>query len=339
MKLPWQRASRKDKLVIAHRDDQFAYVHAEGARVLRCGVEARGDDDAAAFARRVRALGLPAAAVTAVLPLADCQLLQIEAPVVPVDELKAAARWKIKDMVDAHLGDLTIDVMHVGDGRQKASRQLFVAAASTLRVRELAAWSQAARLALAVIDLREMAQRNVQNALAAARGRSERASAALVVHGDRCLLTLCANDELFYARRLDWRSAWLETRSATLHAAPTERAMSDFAELDIVDYGAEDPAAGAAVDDVPPLVIELQRTLDVWERSWPDLALDRLVVHANGNTEALAALLAPALAVPVEPLDLETLFPGFHAAAGAPSVASTVAPLLGALLRQETRQP
>ncbi len=338
MRWPWQRSKGKGRLVVARSADDFVFVEALGSRVVRCGVESRGDDDAAAFARRVRGLGLPGEDVVALLPLADCQLLQIEAPAVPQDELKAAARWKIKDLVDAHLGDLTLDVMHVGDGRQKANRQLFVAVAASRAVRELSEWTQAVRLQLAVIDIRETAQRNLQCAAAAAGGRPERASAALVVHGAQCLLTLCAAGELFYARRLDWQPQWLEAgaHSAAI-ARPADRPMSDFADLDIVDYGADDMTGMAMASDAPPIVIELQRSLDVWERSWPELALDGLVVHANGQSAALAALLQPQLGMPVAPLDLDGLFPGLDAAAASPAVASAVAPLLGALLRQDTR--
>ena len=50
MKLPWQRRSRKDRVVVARSDDRFVYVQAEGARVLRCGMELNGDGNAAAFA-------------------------------------------------------------------------------------------------------------------------------------------------------------------------------------------------------------------------------------------------------------------------------------------------
>jgi MSHA biogenesis protein MshI len=114
--------------------------------------------------------------------------------------------------------------------------------------------------------------------------------------------------------------------------------LSDFADLDIVDYGAEGDGHVLPGDDVPSLVIELQRSLDVWERSWPELVLDDLKVHAHVHTEALIALLAPALALPVHALDIDTLFPGFREAAGSAAVAATVAPLLGALLRVEQRQ-
>lgn len=338
MKLPWQRRSRKDRVVVARSDDRFVYVQAEGARVLRCGMELKGDGDAAAFARRVRGLGLPPADVIAVLALSDSQLLKIEAPAVPPDELKAAARWRIKDLVDTHLDDLTLDVIQVGDGSPSTQRQLFVVAAHSRLVRELSEWSHAARLELSVIEIRETAQRNLQSAAAAARGRLAQANAALMVHGAECLLTICANGELFYARRLAWQPDMLAAHHAPVMAAQVAHQSSGFADLDIVDYSDEGNAGIDFAEATPPLLIELQRSFDLWERSCPDLPLDQLVVQANEHTGMLVELLAPAMPMPVVALDADALFPGFAAAASSPELAAAALPLLGALLRVETRQ-
>ena len=207
MRWPWQRSKRNDRLVVSCDAERFAYVHALDGRVLRAGLELRGSDTPQAFAKRVRALGLPTDGVTAVLPLSQYQLLQIEAPAVPGDELKAAARWHIKGMVDAHLDDLTLDVMPVGDGSQKGPRQLFVVAAQNSTVRDVTGCAFAAGFELSVIDICETTQRNVQSALADSRGLLGRANAALVVHGNQCLLTIAAKGELFYSRRLDWHPA------------------------------------------------------------------------------------------------------------------------------------
>lgn len=332
--LPRWRRSRRDRVVFALHDGVFAYVQAEGPRIVRGGVEARGSDDDMAFARRVRALGLPDTPSTAVLPLGACQLLQVDTPAVPRDEWKAAARWKIKDLVESHLDDLCLDVMQVGDGRAKAKEQIFVVAASTREVRTLAQWSEAARLDLAVIDIRETAQRNLQTAVARRHGddRAERACAALFVHGTGCLLTLAAHGELFHARRLDWEPTGLAPRAdaATSGAA---RAIAEMADRDIVDYGADDAGWANPAADVAPIVLEMQRSIDVWDRSWPDLPLDRVIVFAQEHTGALVELLTGTLATAVEAFDPEALFPGFMAACADPRTRAAVAPLLGALLR------
>ena len=280
------------------------------------------------------------------LPLSQYQLLQIEAPAVPGDELKAAARWHIKGMVDAHLDDLTLDVMPVGDGSQKGPRQLFVVAAQNGTVRDVTDCAFAAGVELSVIDIRETTQRNVQSALADSRGLLGRANAALVVHGKQCLLTIAAKGELFYSRRLDWQPGMLEASAARSadtdtgtaeHPAPMGMDMTD---ADIVDYGAEHASGAYDHAGAPPLVIELQRSFDVWERSQPDQQLSFLTVRADGLEQSLALTeqLASMLSVPVEVLDVDALFPGLSNALDDATARAAVLPLLGALLRVEKRQ-
>lgn len=338
---PWQREPSNDRLVLAFTPEQVSYTRSIDGRLVRCGVETRGADSPAAFARRFRALGLQSSQVIAVLALNECQLLQIEAPAVPAEELKSAARWRIKDLVDAHLDDLTLDVMKVGDGRGRPPRQMFVAAAHTRAVRDVSEWSQAAGLTLGVIDIRENAQRNLQTAWCNASKPSTNASAALMQHGDQCLLTICAGGELFYARRLAWEPAAFADAGAADTAAPQdagETPISQLAMLDIVDYGADAATGGAdGNDDTPRLVIEVQRSLDLWERSWPDLPIDRVLVQVDEHSDALAHLLRKSLAVAVEVLQPEQVFADLGVRAHAPAVRSAVVPLLGALLRAETR--
>ena len=53
------------------------------------------------------------------------------------------------------------------------------------------------------------------------------------------------------------------------------------------------------------------------------------------HSQALADALAHALALPVEVLEVELVFPGFSRAAGSATAAAAVLALLGALLRVE----
>jgi MSHA biogenesis protein MshI len=267
--------------------------------------------------------------VAAVLGLPDAQLLQIDTPAVKPEEMKSAARWRIKDLVDARLDELTIDVMHVGDAQARsANRQLFVVAARNALIQGLSRRLQSSGLTLSVIDVAETVQRNLLCAAADAAGLNGRATAALVRHGDQALLTICAQGELYYARRLDWDDNGLRPANP----APAELADAmDMAGLDFVDYGAAD----AAIDDVgaPRLVVEVQRSFDLWERSWPDLPLAGVWVHAGDATDLLIAQLAPALVVPVQALAPEALFPGYAEATTSPALRHATLPLLGALRR------
>src|SRR5690349_6905444 len=50
---------------------------------------------------------------TSLLSLGDYQMLSVDAPNVPPDELKTAIRWRLKDLLDYHIDDATIDVLDV----------------------------------------------------------------------------------------------------------------------------------------------------------------------------------------------------------------------------------
>ena len=44
---------------------------------------------------------------------AEYQLLMVDAPSVPREELKAAIRWRVKDLLDYHIDDATMDVLDI----------------------------------------------------------------------------------------------------------------------------------------------------------------------------------------------------------------------------------
>ncbi len=333
MRWPWKPRPSTHRLAVLSEPDRFAFALADSAGHLRAAGVLEGADLPRELTRKVRALNLPTREVLAVLPLADAQLLPVEAPAVKPEELKAAARWRIKDLVDTRLDELTIDVMPVGDERPRPNRQVFVAAARTTHIHELAERTQAAGLELNVVDMAETTQRNLQCALAEAAGLSARATALLVRHGAQCLLTLCAAGELFYARRLDWE----DLPTLAPQAAPLAVAEAPMESMDFVDYGAE-PDGSESDGSAPRVVVELQRSMDVWERSWPELPLAAVWVQLGDDSAAWATLMRTALGRPVDVLDAERLFPGLNALVPSPAERHVLLPLLGALLREEARR-
>lgn len=332
---PWKASARTESLVVACDADRFAYVHAGSTGALqRCGVEHRGTDSAPEFARRLRALNLPSAGGYAMLPLAQTQMIQVDAPGVRPEEMKAAARWRVKDLVHGRLDDLTMDVMFVGDGKPRPNQQIFVAAARSDDIRELARRAKDAGVEIRVVDLAETSQRNLQSALAEVGGMSERATAALVRHGEQCLLTICAGGELYYTRRLQW-----EGLASPGQPVPAIERQVDLASMDFVDYGAEPDLESARDGHVPQIVVELQRSIDLWERSWTDLPLAAVWVDVGEDSRALAALLQTTIGQPVGLLEPDHVFPGFEAASASLEARRALLPLLGALRRSETRLP
>jgi MSHA biogenesis protein MshI len=330
MKWPWSRRSTQaTRLALALQDNALAYVLAEAQppgrfRILRHGVERPGPDSAEAYARRLAGMGFKGHAAVGMLRLPQYQIVQIEAPAVPPEELRTAARWQIRDMVSQHIDDLTLDVLRVGDEQARSGSSLFVVAGQNEAIRALMETAQILRCAMGVIDVQDLAQRNLQSLCAADLGVGlDRAHAAVTLSDDgQALLTICARDELFYTRRIDLGAG--------------------FAQLAWGGGMADASAAGLSLVEVGPdaersqrLVVEIQRTLDLWDRTWPSLPLDRLLVYAGARTQELAGWLQQQLGQAVMPLDVSAHFEGFEG--GSEEDHLLCWPLLGVLLRDEGR--
>lgn len=350
MRWPWQRKSSGDQLVVSWSGQTLAYVlaraRADGAHeVLKSGVERQQGENTDALVHRLQALGLKGAPTRIMLCPEQYQLLQIETPAVPPEELRSAARYQIREMLQTHVDDVTLDVMRVGDDQQLGKGHLFVVAAPNAVLRRALALAEAMHWAVTIIDVQETAQRNLQNALAARDGTTARANAALVLlQGQQAVLTISANEELFYTRRFELPDGFLTASWGAGHAAvaapndaftPVEEYVPDHGGLSTTPIPAATGAAGEA-DKAQRLLVEVQRSLDVWDRTWSSLPLAGLRVYAGARSEELARWLSAELGQSVRPLDVSALFAGFDG--GAASEKAACLPLLGALLRSESRK-
>jgi MSHA biogenesis protein MshI len=281
------------------------------------------------------------------------QFLQIDTPKVPPEELRAAARYQVREMLKAHVDDVTIDLVDVGDAaHQSSNNHSFVVAALNSVVREATELAQAMDWQMSVIDIQEMAQRNLQSTLARQESQPERANAALVVlPGQQALLTICANDELFYTRRFDVPEGFMTTAwgQGVAPVAPVD-GFTPVEEY-VPAYGAGDLSLGNdfAVLDTPHAVtpdayhaeddpgqrflVEVQRSLDVWDRTWSSLPLSGLRVYAADRSPELAQWLTRQLGQNVTALAPGTLFTGFDTAPVEQQVMCLS--LLGVFLRVE----
>lgn len=348
MRWPWRSRQSKDRLVLAWAAQSLAYVQARTAadgrfEIAAMGVEHQGTDDREAFEQRIHALGLHGGEVWALLRTSQYQLLQIDAPNVPPEELRQAARYQIRDMVDTHLDDLTIDVLKVGDGQQK-NNLLFVVVANNSVVREVTELAQSQDWPLGVIDVHELAQRNLQAAVAGRAGLAARATALLLVKSPRlAVLTIVANGELFFSRRLDLPEGFLEMdwgagpdTSAPPQDAytPVTEYVPEYAGGTSYDFSAGGAGISAEAERAQRLVVELQRSLDLWDRTWSALPLAGVWVQAGARSQALADWLSNELGQSVQAADFNGLFASLPEVSAPDLMACT--PLLGALLRTES---
>ena len=352
MRWPWRRAARSDQVVVSWAAGTFAFVRAKAAgdgvfAVTAHAVERLGAGGQDELVQRLQALGLKGQTVHAMLRPEQYQLLQIDTPPVAPEELRAAARFQIRDMVNAHIDDITLDVMQVGDGKTRSGNHSFVVAARNDVIREVLALGDAMGWSVPVIDIQETAQRNLQTLLMRDEGRLDRADAALIISdAQQALLTISANEELFFTRRLEVPQGFQDLdwtpliQGAALSASDSYTPVSEYVpEYAGGGYGSMDYSASAAHDDndrVQRLLVEVQRSLDLWDRTWSSMPLAGLRVYGAGHSADMAAWLGRELGQTVTAMDVSAHFQGlqdFNAADLAYCL-----PLLGVLLREESRK-
>lgn len=182
---------------------------------------------------------------TTLLEIEDYSLLLTEAPDVPAEELRSAIRWRIKDLVDFHLGDATIDVFDVSSQRaQGKQRSMYVVAAKNAAIQRRVDICDEAGINLDVIDIPEMAQRN----LASIVPEDVNGVVMLSLSATRGLLTITRQGEIYLSRRLELGTEQLQ----------------------------EDKDNRAANFD--QVVLEVQRSLDYYDSHFQQAPIGHLVL-------------------------------------------------------------
>ncbi|MDA8391036.1 MAG: agglutinin biogenesis protein MshI [Gammaproteobacteria bacterium] len=184
--------------------DGLSLVHAvyrHERRVSILAAEYRSWDGATparALARLADDYNLKHLRCTTYLQNGEYRLIQTEAPDVKPDELKAALRWRIKDLIDFHVNDATLDVFDVPGGHPGRPRPVYAVVARNDVIKARADLMQDAGIALDIIDIPDMAQRNVARLLPEDAG-----GVALVSFAqDAGLITITRGGVLYLSRAL-----------------------------------------------------------------------------------------------------------------------------------------
>ncbi len=210
---------------------------------------------------------------TTLLNPREYQILSVDSPSVPPAEMKTAIRWRLKDLLDYHVDDATIDVLDIPQEKNAPPRShaMYAIAAPSATIEQRQAMFGQAKIPLSVIDIPEMAQRNMA-ALVEPEGRG---IAMLSFDAEGGLLTFSAGGELYLARRID---------------VPLAGQSGD-------------ERRNAAFDKI---TLELQRSLDHFDRQYHFITLSKLVLAPLGpDGDGLKEHLAENLYTPVEALDLD----------------------------------
>jgi len=137
---------------------------------------------------------------TTVLNPNEYTLLLTDAPDVPPDELRSAIRWRVKDLIDFHINDATLDVFDVpGDKAAGRTRSMYAVAARSAAIQKRADLMSAAGINLDVIDIPEMAQRNLATLLP----EEAKGVVLLSLFPSSGLITISKQSEIYLSRNID----------------------------------------------------------------------------------------------------------------------------------------
>src|SRR6266850_13095 len=304
--LPFRKPANDGWLAVSLGEGHARFAHVRpAARPAVSSLEEREWNTAEPreFERITKQVQVSRYRCTTLLAQTDYQIILVESPNVKREELKAAVRWRVQDMIDYHVHDATIDVLDVPSiGTSQRPATMYVIVTKNDTVRQTMSRFEEVGIPLSVIDIPDTAQRNI----AALYESPERALLALSFDLDGGLITITSGGELYVSRRLDILYSQVNAEAAT-----RERAFDR-------------------------VLVEVQRSIDHFDRNFSQLPVERVMLAPMQESEALVAHLAANLQLPVAAMDLVDVLdlPPLYLAAPA-DVRARWFRLIGAGLRVE----
>ncbi|HEY4080291.1 MAG TPA: hypothetical protein VGM81_06315 [Burkholderiaceae bacterium] len=201
-------------------------------------------------------------------------VLRVDAPALPRTEWRAATRWMLADRVEHPMEDAALDVLEVpSPPSQHGPAALLAVTAPRANVQPLVRQAQRAGMRLHAVDIGETALRNIATLI------DERPLALLHVDEQHSLLVIVAEGQLLLTRHLGIGLAQLADTQAPTRLEAAEQ-----------------------------MGLELQRTLDGFERNFSQIRLTRLLVAPGTLPWEFMALAHDSLPIPVQALDLNQVF-------------------------------
>lgn len=279
MRFPFSKTQSAHRLVLSRSGAGAGIALAsivadrEKPRVVVCATHPFPENSSEAWRKLAKTLHLARKRCHVLLAASEYQLMQVDAPNVPAAELKQAVRWKLKDMLNYPLEQATVDVIDIPPDQNGMGRGhfMYAVAARNEVIKRYMDGLESAGVNLEVIAIPELAQRNIAALLEADR----RGVALLSFNDDGGLLTFTASGELYHARQI-------EISAAQLGLADAEQRAHHFDRL----------------------VLELQRSLDNFERQFNYVTVSKLVLGPMVGQAALEEYLRENLYIQVASLEL-----------------------------------
>lgn len=198
------------------------------------------------------------------------QLLLVEPPNVPEEELRNAVRFRLKDLINGPLEETVVDLFALPeDGLRGNKKMIYVVATNRQTIQNLVELTRKVGLNLCTIDIPELALRNVTSRLAAVQ-QNQRSIAVARMRAGGGSVFLYRQDNLYLARNFS------------------------------LDY------AAGLLDDLPvdALALELQRSVDYFERQMGQAPPSVIYICGdNVSADKVNQALINSLAIPLQHLD------------------------------------
>lgn len=232
-------------------------------------------DDAARHADEMDLQRTPASSVLA----ADAYQLQLlEMPNVPAEELLAAVRWRIKDLIDVPLEEAVVELLEMPPhSNPGAPHTGYAVVTHRDKVMQQIESMQRADLHMDVIDIPELCVRNVAVLLP----QDKDGVAFLHFTEERGYLTITRQGVLHLTRHLD------KGRRAIAAAADDDFALQEL---------------------ISGLALEVQRSLDYYESHYDCRPITQIALGPGADLDALPAALSQNLGISVQTVDFQDLF-------------------------------
>lgn len=293
------------KLAIAHLEQRQGSPH-----LLDCQVH---DMESAAqqadlLGKSVKKMDLEEKQCSYVLSPDEYSLHLVEAPAVEPEELRAAVRWSVKDLLDMKIDDAAIDVFPVPDDAYRGRKMVYVVATAKSRIKKIVDLVSNAGLELAIIDIPELVMKNIVTSFI----DDSNGAAFMDLRRTGSTMNISNNGALYLTRRINTQM------DADVIQSPEWDSLKDR------------------------LALEIQRSLDYFESQMDKGQVNRIIIAQRQNDSAeITKQLDELLSAQVTALNLVdhmqsdiSLLPELQQIAGA-----AIGATLRGIKRQEAKLP
>lgn len=238
------------------------------------------NDQAAHLYELVKQYQLNTLPCNCVLHPGEYELIQIDAPEVPSQELSTALRWQIKDLIDFHIDDAVIDHIALPNEGASGKAQLLVIASKESVIRKYVDQLQSTGCNIATVDIAVQATRNI--ICKQLENSSQDSIGLLNLWGETSKISVVYNQDVYINR------------------------ASDIGLKSLEFVNDEDINSQLILDS---LALELQRTFDYYESHSRQAPISQIVIASNEKPiDKLPEMLEQRLGIDCINLDISDIF-------------------------------